>query len=108
MPFELRSNLDLNCHEDSFVKAHLRRCLFGCLRDFQITLEESAGIALTSVKIPTEKYSILGFFPAIEIVLEFQKILSCFVLFYFTSFNFIYLYVVLISTISLPITVRTS
>lgn len=85
MPFKLRSNPDLNFCEDSSVEAHLRRFLVGWLKDFPITLEESAELALILVEIPTEKYFILEFFPAIEIVLEFQKYyldLLCVILFH--------------------------
>jgi len=103
MPFKLRSNPDLNFHEDSSVEAHLRRILVVCLKGFQITLEESAEITLILVKIPAEKYFVLDFFPAIEIVLEFTK----YCLIWFVLSSFIYLYVLPVSTISLHITIST-
>lgn len=87
MPFKLRSDPHLNFHEDFSVEARFRRFLVGCLKDFPITLEECAEIASILVKIPREKYFILDYFPAIEIVLEFQKFCSIwFVLSYFISF----------------------
>lgn len=103
--FEVKIQLSSELPWRLFCWGSAQPALVGCLKDFPITWEESVEIALILVKIPTEKIAHTRIFSSYGNCAGVSKML--FDLVWFILFNFIYLYVLLVSTISLPITMST-